>query len=389
MNSNNSVTFEQNSYSKSPCYDTDCKQEFKGKNFRALIIDDNAVNRLVAKNLLRLLGAIVEEAVDSIKAIELILNHPFDIILMDYLMPDMNGLELTKWIRELRGEKGKTPIIGISADSSENIRMNFIKAGAIEVLKKPIELQDLREVINGLLIQDVSFDKTIEPFSLVREEEVGYQTKTRVEFIRDEIKKIPEIDYNLGLHYAMGDALAYMKIIKVSVISMEQNRIKMKNHRNEDNKLALNREFHCVKSVLMHIGAVDLANQVAKIEETDSSLCHWQEKTDTFIAQLEQLLIALEHAIEAYNILDSNEKHKEKLKLLRETAGIEYSKVSILNAVIYHAKRFEYELMLDHLKVWNSYAMVSEEEQVKKAILAAERFEYKRVISIIEEVFYT
>ena len=384
MNYNNIVTSNEASYTKAMDNISFMTDNNLSKKISVLIIDDNTVNRLVIKNLFHLLGAEIQEAPNSKVAMELILNHPYHLILMDYLMPDMDGLELTRWIRTLPGEKGRVPVVGVSANLDEEIIKNFLDAGAFTVLSKPIEIEALRNVLMLLFTGHSKFENTFSDAILLKEED-GYDAKIRKELVKKEILKISEIDYNQGLHYALGDAITYMKIIKVSVISICECMDKIYLLINKGKIIEIKREFHSIKSVLMHIGAVKLAKKLIEIEGMRRLDMGRISVIYFVLNELEKLIVALEHAIESYNIVDKNDIYREKLFVDHSQEESILRKGNYIKDAELYASRFYYEKMMDSLRGWLLYADHKEEELVKSAIEAAERFDYDQVLRIIRE----
>ncbi len=109
---------------------------------RILLVEDSAVNQLVAEWALRRLGYSIDAVADATSAIEASeLNH-YDMILMDVHMPDMDGCKAASAIRAR--ERGRhTPIVGMSGHAMEGDRARCIEAGMEECLKKPIDLGQL------------------------------------------------------------------------------------------------------------------------------------------------------------------------------------------------------------------------------------------------------
>ena len=109
---------------------------------RVLIVDDSLVNRMVLSQLLtnRLPGVTVEEANDGLEAIDAVKRTDFDLILMDILMPNLNGIEATHRIKALGHP---TPIIGLTADISETVERDASSAGMFALLTKPFSHSEL------------------------------------------------------------------------------------------------------------------------------------------------------------------------------------------------------------------------------------------------------
>lgn len=118
--------------------------------FRILVAEDNAVNRRIAKLLLKKMGYAAEFAEDGAKAVEACKNERFDLIFMDIRMPEMDGHEATKEIRKLEGlEPGRKPtyICALTADAMSGDRDRAIAAGMDNYLSKPIDPDKIGTII--------------------------------------------------------------------------------------------------------------------------------------------------------------------------------------------------------------------------------------------------
>src|SRR6476469_7418415 len=107
---------------------------------RVLIAEDNKINQVVAAGTLRKLGHQVEIVDGGVDAILACLHTTFDVVLMDVMMPDIDGYQATAKIREdeiLRGVP-PVPIIGLSARAMEGDREIAIEAGMNDYLTKPL-----------------------------------------------------------------------------------------------------------------------------------------------------------------------------------------------------------------------------------------------------------
>jgi signal transduction histidine kinase len=116
-------------------------------DINVLIVEDNEVNQLVLKSLIKKMGYQSMSAQNGLEAVNLIKEQSFSIILMDCQMPVMNGFDATKEIRRL--QKGKpTPIIAVTANAMEGDRDRCLDAGMDDYLKKPVSMSRLRAAMN-------------------------------------------------------------------------------------------------------------------------------------------------------------------------------------------------------------------------------------------------
>lgn len=119
--------------------------------FNILAVEDNSVNQLVIKKLLSKLGHKVTLANNGLEAVELVKKSDFDLILMDWRMPEMDGIEATKMIRSYGGKFTDLPIYGLTANVFDDDRAMCIKAGMNDVLNKPLTLEVLNNTLNKVL----------------------------------------------------------------------------------------------------------------------------------------------------------------------------------------------------------------------------------------------
>ena len=122
--------------------------------WRFLIVDDVAMNRLLLRQILKLEypQSLITEAEDGLAALQAINNEGFDLVFMDMVMPQMDGIEASKSIRSTVDRQGqRLPILGLSANVNSSDRERFIHAGADDFLLKPYDRQTLVEVTERLL----------------------------------------------------------------------------------------------------------------------------------------------------------------------------------------------------------------------------------------------
>ncbi len=134
----------------------DCLQ-----NVRVLLAEDNEINRMIATELLEKLGCIVTCAVDGLEVLSILENESFDVILMDIQMPNLDGLQTSKKIRENR-LLDTLPIIAVSAHAMLEDRQKSLSFGMQEHISKPFDPQTLYRVIDKYVSSDFAFDKPLE-----------------------------------------------------------------------------------------------------------------------------------------------------------------------------------------------------------------------------------
>jgi CheY-like chemotaxis protein len=114
------------------------------QSLRVLLAEDNAVNQKVALHMLARLGYRADVAANGLEALSAVRRQPYDIILMDVQMPEMDGLEAARQIRAGEVSGGHRPwIIALTANAMEGDRERCLQAGMDDYLGKPIKSEDL------------------------------------------------------------------------------------------------------------------------------------------------------------------------------------------------------------------------------------------------------
>ncbi len=124
------------------------EQAFIVPDYRVLVVDDNKINRKVACGALEPYHFLVDEAKSGAQAIGLVQKNRYDMILMDHMMPEMDGIETTEHIRCECGENGTAPvIIALSANAYNHACEMFLSSGFQDFIAKPIDKDELHRML--------------------------------------------------------------------------------------------------------------------------------------------------------------------------------------------------------------------------------------------------
>ncbi len=126
--------------------------KFTAPEAKILIVDDNALNLKVAAGLMKPYRMQLFTAESGARAIEMLRTEKFDLVFMDHMMPEMDGVETTKIIRNQNGEYFRSlPIIALTANAVNGAREMFISSGMNDFLAKPIEVEVLDKILRNYL----------------------------------------------------------------------------------------------------------------------------------------------------------------------------------------------------------------------------------------------
>ena len=118
----------------------------KLRNCRVLVVEDNEVNQKLLTRILEKQGCQCDLAINGVEAMEMVKRERYDLILMDYLMPVMDGVEATREIRKLFSRR-ELPIVAVTANASVQDRQRCLEAGMDDYVTKPVRPGQLKRLL--------------------------------------------------------------------------------------------------------------------------------------------------------------------------------------------------------------------------------------------------
>ncbi len=117
---------------------------------KILIVEDNALNQTVIGAMVKATGASFSLAVNGKEAVSTMEAAAFDLVLMDIQMPEMNGIDATRAIRQLPGDKSLVPIVAVTANAHETDKEMCLAAGMNAFIPKPVDIELFYQTINDI-----------------------------------------------------------------------------------------------------------------------------------------------------------------------------------------------------------------------------------------------
>jgi signal transduction histidine kinase/ActR/RegA family two-component response regulator len=139
-----------------PVFDQKRMSDLLSRQMKVLLVDDNAVNLMVARLMLKKIfkNADITDAQGGAQALELIKTHVFDLVLMDMVMPDVDGLQATQTLRQTYPEPlCDLPVLGLTASTNPADRARCLDAGMNDVMSKPLDERQMVVQISKILNQ--------------------------------------------------------------------------------------------------------------------------------------------------------------------------------------------------------------------------------------------
>ncbi len=231
---------------------------FSAPKARVLIVDDNIINLKVAVGLMQPYHMQLMTVDSGKAAISMLRSQDIDVVFMDHMMPEMDGVETTQRIREMEGEYyKKLPIIALTANAVNGVREMFIEAGLNDFIAKPIELSALDRVLKTWLPHEY----IMKPVSM----DYGKNDRRKANRNKSENDN-GLISVSKGLGYTGNNEETYYEILSVYVRKGEEKRVQINSFAEKEDWKNYIIEVHALKSTSLSIGAVELSELAKKLE---------------------------------------------------------------------------------------------------------------------------
>jgi len=269
-------------------------QLFTAPEAKVLVVDDNAMNLQVAKQLLKHTQVQVTLCSSGVDCIEIVQKEHFDVIFLDHMMPELDGIETLNRIKTLAEHKCvNTPIIALTANAINGVRDMYIKAGFDDYLSKPIEGKILEKLLEKYLPANliIPIDEEAEQDAKVQAVMADLMAQAMEASTPAETEKSPEgvplkednvelkdesiessiesdelIDKALGISYCGDDEEIYKEILQVYVEEYDTNIEKYQNFVETEDWRGYTILAHALKSSSLTIGCRKLS-ELAKSQE--------------------------------------------------------------------------------------------------------------------------
>ncbi len=211
-------------------------------SLEVLVVEDNVVNQKVALLLLQKMGHRVEVANDGFEALVNLERKRYDVVLMDCMMPKMDGYEATRAIRTSGKRFQNIPIIAMTAYAMKGDKERCLEAGMDSYLQKPVDPKRLK----SLLDEVIQLNKGIVS---VRKEEKGDEAQS------EKGSHHSRLDYSVLLNSASGDKEFMLELLSMIKADIKQRVPKLKRKLNAGDMAGARVEAHTLKGHSLHIGA--------------------------------------------------------------------------------------------------------------------------------------
>ena len=250
----NDVTSNFGSYS-------DMNMNFKIPTARILVVDDNHSNLLVVEGFLAPYECHIDFVTNGKEALRCVQQRKYDLVFMDHMMPEMDGLETTARIRKLARNKenndlGTMPIVALTANAMLGMKEMFLQNGVNDFLSKPIEPKLLCEILARWI---------------PKEKQLRISIHDRLTQPSEETIQIPGVNTRVGILQTGGTLEGYVRVLRTLGSEWETKVGAMIKALENDDFATYRMHAHSYKSFLATIGVMPLSITAAMLENAAQS----------------------------------------------------------------------------------------------------------------------
>ncbi len=314
--------------------------DFIAPDAEILVVDDSSVNLTVVEGLLEPMRIKIHTALSGKEAIDKISSARYDIVFMDHMMPELDGVETTRIIRRFHKEYDDVPIIALSANAVSGTREMFLNEGMNDFIAKPIELR--------MLISKIKQWLPVEKIQRLHSREEAAQAAESQASRKRPNAPIGDLDTRSAIAM-LGSEPLFWKILADYYRNIEKKSAFIKELETAGDWAGYTIEVHALKSSSRQIGANALADLAAEMEKAgnarDSALI--RQRTDPMLEKYRSYIPVLAPFLQEKEEPDGEKQAvtPEKLQefLARMKEADDNLDMDLMQEVVSEMGRYRYE----------------------------------------------
>ena len=338
---------------------------FSAPEASVLVVDDNYMNLMVFKSLIKKTGIKVDTAESGDVGLELAAEKKYDVIFLDHMMPKKDGIETLKELRQDReGPNNHTPVVCLTANAISGAREQYMEEGFEDYLSKPIDSEELENMLLDLISKE-KIKSTAE-------------TEERLDLLPRELSLLSgfQVDIKEGIKNG-GGIEEYLSVLDTFSETLDSRIDELERYYAEGDTKEYTIRVHALKSSLRIIGAKERGERAQLLENAGKAgdMAFIREHHADFIREVLKLREPLS-GIYKMNRKDSAEAPEAGTDFLKEIYG------KIRTA----AGEYDTEKLDEIFETMKGYSLpLSEEERFNKIKNAYGQLDYELILSTLDE----
>ena len=268
------------------------QESFHAEDARILVVDDNEVNLKIVVGLAKNTKLQIDTALSAAEGLKLIRQHSYQLLLIDHMMPEMDGIEMLQHVKTMDGGIYKDiPAVAITANALSGAKQTYLDAGFCGYLSKPIDPERFEQIIKDNLPQEYVTECGDGNGDTATE---GQETDGTPDPKQAEEWSIPGIDIAKALSYIGGSRELYISLLRTYLDGSEERIRKLEECKNKEDIFNYDITIHGLKGISASIGADSMAAAAAGLEEAckdpQTAMAYIQMNHDQAVSQYRELL---------------------------------------------------------------------------------------------------
>ena len=259
-------------------------EQFYAPDAKILVVDDNEMNLKVFSGLLKNHGMQIDTAMSGKECLARIEQNAYHMIFMDHLMPEMDGVETLRQIRELKTNRSKDAVIIIlTANAVSGAREMFLEEGFDDYLSKPIIAIKLEQMIQKYLPEELLTNNDLEQKNKI--------PATSDEAARSAPSENGLVSWEKGKAFFMGDEELYREMLQAFLESSSAMELRQYYEESDFDNYRI--KIHAMKANLANIGAMSVSDRAKQLElalVNENNVSYVQENHDEFMKEYERVV---------------------------------------------------------------------------------------------------
>lgn len=267
-------------------------ESFHAEDARILVVDDNEVNLKIVVGLAKNTKLQIDTALSAAEGLKLIRQHSYQLLLIDHMMPEMDGIEMLQHVKTMDGGIYKDiPAVAITANALSGAKQTYLDAGFCGYLSKPIDPERFEQIIKDNLPQEYVTECGDGNGDTATE---GQKTDGTSDPKQEEEWSIPGIDIAKALSYIGGSRELYISLLQTYLDGSEERIRKLEECKNKEDIFNYDITIHGLKGISASIGADSMAIAAAGLEEAckdpQTAMTYIQMNHDQVVSRYRELL---------------------------------------------------------------------------------------------------